>query len=108
MARRKPTPKTPPPPAGENAPEAAPAARQTSRWRILLIGLVIGALWGVAYALFMFAIGRQDAGDIGTWIYRIATPALIGMVVATVFGPVRGARRDGSLAPRRSLLRRRG
>ena len=104
MARRKPTPKRPPEPAA-----AAPAApRQTSRWRILGLGFVIGAAWGLAYALVMLAIGRMDAGDTAGWIYRIGTPALIGMVLATIIGPVRAARSDGTLAPRRGLLRRRG
>lgn len=106
MARRKPTPKTPPEDAAAPAPASAPA--QTSRWRILALGFVIGAAWGVAYALVMLAIGRMDADDTAGWVYRVVTPALIGMVVATLVGPVRTARGDGTLAPRRGLLRRRG
>jgi hypothetical protein len=102
MARRKPTPKTPPPTA---EPRPAPSP-QVSRFRILLLGFLIGAAWGVAIALIMLALGRFEADDIGGWIFRIVTAALLGMVIATIVGPVRTARAEGTLAPRRKLFRR--
>jgi hypothetical protein len=78
-----------------------------SRVQILMIGFGLGAGWGLVMCVVLWAAGRLDDGDIFGWIYRIVISALIGMVAATVFGPVRQARAEGTLAPKRRLFGRR-
>lgn len=84
-------------------PKSTPARRPsdiTARLRVLTLGLGIGAAWGLVMCLALLAIGHLDGDDLFGWIYRIVTPALIGMVVATVMGPSR-ARRTASGGARR-------
>lgn len=75
--------------------------------QILMLGLALGAAWGLVMCALLWAFGRLDDGDISGWIYRIVISALIGMVAATVFGPVRQARAEGTLAPKRRIFGRR-
>ena len=81
--------------------------RQVSRARILVTGLLLGAALGVAMCLLLWAVGRLEWGDTQGWMYRIDSTALRGMVVSTIVGPVRTARAEGTLAPRRRLFGRR-
>ena len=76
-----------------------------NRFAQLGIGLLLGALWGVIMCLILLAAGRIDGG--ADWVYRIATSALIGMAVATVFGTVTAARRGESLGTARFWRRSR-
>jgi hypothetical protein len=72
-----------------------------------MLGFALGAAWGVVMCALLWAAGRLDDGDVSGWIYRIVISALIGMVAATIFGPVRQARAEGTLGPRRKRFRRR-
>lgn len=103
MARRRPVR----PNVAAPVPAPPPAPRQISRLRILFTGLVLGLLLGVVMCVVLWAVGWIDGDDGFAWFYRIVTTGLIGMVAATIIGPVRAARSDGTLEPRRGLLRRR-
>jgi hypothetical protein len=88
------------------APGGAAQPRQISRIQILMIGFGLGAAWGLVMCAVLWAVGRLEDGDVSGWIYRIVISALIGMVAATVFGPVRHARAEGTLAPKRKVFGR--
>lgn len=85
------TPLLPATPAGERAPSPV-RRRRSGRVRLLALGIVIGAGWGVVMCLILLAFGQIDSTS--DWVVRILTTAGIGMVVATVFGTV-GAARGG-------------
>lgn len=75
------------------AAEAAGQQRRRSaseRVRLLGIGILIGAVWGVLMCLILLAAGRIDGP--AEWAVRIASAAGIGMVVATVYGTVSAVR----------------
>lgn len=96
--RRQATPQPGFEPVPEKVAAAAAAAEQerpgriTSRVRLLAIGILLGALWGVIMCLILLAFGRIDSTS--DWVIRILSAAGIGMLVATVFGTV-GAARGG-------------
>ncbi|MFP5452073.1 MAG: hypothetical protein ACLGG9_10050 [Thermoleophilia bacterium] len=90
----------------EPAPGDSAPSRQISRIQILMLGFALGAAWGVVMCAVLWAIGRLEDGDVSGWGYRIVISALIGMVAATIFGPVRQARAEGTLGPRRKLFGR--
>ncbi len=87
--------------AAVNAPR-----RRSSRVRLLAIGILLGAAWGVVMCLILLALGRMD--DTSDWIIRIASAAGIGMVVATVYGTVGAARGGEPLGRVRFWRSRRG
>lgn len=92
-------PKPPSPPA--------PAPRRRSRLAVLALGFVLGAAVGTVMCAVMFAVGYIGTDSID-WVYRIGTAALMGMVVATVFGPLRPTGdAPAPVADRRGLRRRR-
>lgn len=80
--------------------------RRSSRVRLLAIGILLGAAWGVVMCLILLALGRMD--DTSDWIIRIASAAGIGMVVATVYGTVGAARGGEPLGRVRFWRSRRG
>jgi hypothetical protein len=74
-----------------------------SRWRIVLTGVVLGALWGVVMWGINAAIHHSSSGVV--FLYLVLTMAMIGGGVAAFFGAV-GIKRGGeSVSPR---FRRRG
>jgi hypothetical protein len=104
MARRRPAR---PSATTADHPPVEDARRSISRVSILLTGLLLGLALGVLMCVVLWAVGRLEGGDTYGWAYRIAITALIGMVMATIIGPVRVARAEGTLAPRRRLFGRR-
>ena len=97
-------PKTPPP-----AEPAEPARRPMtpmSRTRVVLAGVLLGALWG-SFMWFAFEIAGRESGFQG-WAYLAFTMAMIGGGVAGVFGAT-GAKRGGErISPRVRRTGRRG
>jgi len=85
-------------PTTSPAPPAAP-----NRWRIVMTGVLVGALWGVVMWGINAAIHHDSNGTV--FLYLVLTMAMIGGGVAAFFGAV-GIRRGGeSVTPR---FRRRG
>ena len=79
-----------------NKPPAPPAP--TSRWRIVLTGVLLGALWGVVMWGINAAIHQSSSGVV--FLYLVLTMAMIGGGVAAFFGAI-GIRRGGeSVTPR--------
>ncbi|MEQ9094366.1 MAG: hypothetical protein RLN63_09680 [Miltoncostaeaceae bacterium] len=93
-------PKSPPPAA------SPPAQRRRSRLGVLALGFVLGAVVGTAMCLVVFAVGFIDDEPLD-WFYRIGTTALMGMVVSTVFGPLRPAEGPAEPSVDRRRFRRR-
>jgi len=80
-------------------PNKAPAPPEPpNRWRIVLTGVALGALWGVVMWGINAAIHHSSSGVV--FLYLVLTMAMIGGGVAAFFGAV-GIRRSGeSVSPR--------
>ena len=80
-------------PTNASAPPQPP-----SRWRIVLTGVVVGALWGAV--MWGINAGIHHAANGVVFVYLVLTMAMIGGGVAAIFGAV-GVRRSGqNLGPR--------
>jgi hypothetical protein len=80
-------------------PSTTPAPRPSSpsRWRIVLTGVIIGALWGGV----MFGINAAIHGSANgiVFTYLVITMAMLGGGVAAFFGAVNVRRGGESIGP---------
>jgi hypothetical protein len=86
-------------PALPAASARATQRRQTSRWRTLGLGILLGFVWGSLMWLITTAFG-QHTGGVRGWLYIALSMAMIGGGIAAVFGAA-GAKKGGErISPR--------
>lgn len=74
------------------------------RLALWFTGMGLGAVWG-SIMFGIFALTGQSS-SLGTWLYITITTAIIGGLVATIFGAGQARRRGERISPRMPFGRR--
>lgn|GEM_PF-2571004 len=76
----------------------ADAPRPVGRVRIVLLGALLGAVWGALMWCIMVILGQTSG--LSSFIYAVVTVAMIGIGVAAFFGAIGIHRRGERVSPR--------